>query len=77
MGHGADVIGYAFDGAIYCLEHAPEGARSEEGSPVFQCDEGGLEEVCDTCRHSLGCVEGYDMDDCPACTRKDAQRRVN
>ena len=57
--HSTEVIGYAHDGAIYCIDCAQHERKDEEGGPIFA----GAEydtwtgDVCDSCGEFL---EGHE-----------------
>jgi hypothetical protein len=55
--HAWDIVGYAFDGALYCPRHVPRAARETKCEcPVFACD-AAPGDACDVygCGYLDGC----------------------
>ena len=49
-----EVIGHAYDGAVYCIDCGlPDGVTTEDAHPVFAGDEGAFEMTCDVCHCKL------------------------
>lgn len=48
-----EIVGFAYDGTIYCSDHKPDATEEDGLSPVFASDEGWESDVCDTCHWAL------------------------
>lgn len=60
-----DVVGWTFDGALYCTQHKPIPGRDDDRPAAILDvqDEGWEYERCDECQERLGDVEGVVLDD--------------
>lgn len=50
--HHYDIVGWVYDGAIFCENDKPN-ASDEDVSPVFAGDDGWQEDACDACHWPL------------------------
>ena len=49
-----EVLGYAYDGEVYCIDCGlPDGVTEEDATPIFASDEGSFEQTCCVCRDRL------------------------
>lgn len=45
--HATDIVGWAFDGAVYCPEHKPDVEDQDDVAPIFASEEGWEHDACD------------------------------
>jgi len=73
--HSADVMGYVYDGTVYCVDCVEESeVESDENWGVIFADEffdnDMGEYCCECCHHNLACVNqisGDMWENCPGC----------
>lgn len=64
-GHAGGIVGWTYDGAVYCTDHKPKRTSSADDrpTPILDVqDEGWETDTCDECGETLGDVEGVVMD---------------
>lgn len=54
--HATDVIGWAYDGAMYCLRCKPDDANKDDIAPIYSTEESDSIDVCDECGDEIPTV---------------------
>lgn len=58
-----DIVGYTRDAEVICTDCNGHMNESADFNPIFASEEGWESHVCDSCKNTLGDVEGVEPDD--------------